>query len=1123
MAHTSVILALFPAERYVRPLRRVARRLPNGGTPAAQMHVTLAYLGDVQALAGHRDHIVDALVRFVRADDTRLINLPVVGLRRMEHVDEGQQAIAADIGGEGVRQFREDLVAALRADGVPVDERWPTFIPHLTLGYVPATALTPPLRVPRITIPAGYLYLCWGDERIVLPLLGTAEKAVTTKPFVSRAQQRYAFATNQPWAEEWAAETDFRKLPARARAKIRREAQRRGAVNVRVKALDDGEGVVWAMLTKAGERIAGQLCRDKRGMYVNCNSAAATQESKDKLKKAEQDQKRAKRDEEKAKERQANIDKGFEASGLNEDAYYSLMDFAEGKGELDGQQELIDAGLVEQAADGSYRMTPTGRRMVNAAERGDTRGVADAVSKGRDTTSARQDRETARQSRAQEREAKRAEREAERKRKQAERDAKQKEPKPKKGGGGGGGAKEPKKSGSGAAPAPARATTAMPKGGGGQQQPKRQGQPGAQRSARPAAPADRAGRDQERAQRDQERERRRQGERAARAEQQRAAAEMRQWQQYNRDVRRREEQGNREAVRAQREQRRLDSLEVRARRGDRLTQGERDRLTEAGRAQETPQGWVLRGKARPLAVVPHGGHTIEGNATLGQAVQHAREHGMVSRQWLAMMLERGLAERRPDGNYALKVRRGHTYWRAFRQERKAGRSPSDARAAAREARRVRDLGRLERRRAKLISWSPATSAFSVFKTRDGRLRWVSFSSNGYLDRDGEHVSVKALAADVSRTDADGRYGPLRWWHEGEPNPLDPERPWGPGVDLGWCDFSAMSGPCLIESGTFTDERIGEAIAAKADQYAISLGFFHPVSEPDSEGVFHHIRRFERSLAPRDRVSNPFTSFVVPTGRAMNTTKKAQLAQLLDTLPPDEVERLIAQGVQRTQTAAKAAGVALKAAAEAPQVYQLPDGSPAIIVEGRVVALKAMPMADEKADAPAAMAAGMAADAAADAEALAEEAEVEAEEPADDTAYAADMPVEEFRAMIREEVAAALKPIVSQMKMGEKMEGMLKMMGEEMKGYMSGVGQKAADGEATVAELRTELAALKAELTALKGDTPRAIARASRAAATVAAEVQAPEESQVTTKSGQPAYSSSFDQIGGWLEGAPAAD
>ena len=40
-------------------------------------------------------------------------------------------------------------------------------------------------------------------------------------PFVSRAQQRWAFATKQPFAKEWAEMTDESKLPAYKNGKKR--------------------------------------------------------------------------------------------------------------------------------------------------------------------------------------------------------------------------------------------------------------------------------------------------------------------------------------------------------------------------------------------------------------------------------------------------------------------------------------------------------------------------------------------------------------------------------------------------------------------------------------------------------------------------------------------------------------------------------------------------------------------------------------------------------------------------------------------------------------------------------------------------------------------------------------
>lgn len=181
----------------------------------------------------------------------------------------------------------------------------------------------------------------------------------------------------------------------------------------------------------------------------------------------------------------------------------------------------------------------------------------------------------------------------------------------------------------------------------------------------------------------------------------------------------------------------------------------------------------------------------------------------------------------------------------------------------------------------------------VFKQADGRYRWAAVSSNAYRDRDREIVSQKALENDVTRADIDGDYGPLRFWHI-------------PGSDIGDCDFNAMHGRFLIESGTFKDDAIGAAVAARAKDYQLSIGFRHPHDEPDSDGVFHFIRRFERSLVPAGRAANPFTSLLVKEPN-MNDAKVKEFEDLLG---PDRVKQILGQ----TDTAEKQAdnmGVAFK--------------------------------------------------------------------------------------------------------------------------------------------------------------------------------------------------------------------
>jgi len=138
---------------------------------------------------------------------------------------------------------------------------------------------------------------------------------------------------------------------------------------------------------------------------------------------------------------------------------------------------------------------------------------------------------------------------------------------------------------------------------------------------------------------------------------------------------------------------------------------------------------------------------------------------------------------------------------------------------------------------------------SVFKDSDGKLRWLLISSNAFRDRDHEIVSTKALANDVERSDASGAYGPLRWWHF-------------KGAELGDCDYRALFGRMLVESGTFRDDRVAEKIKEKSHNLRVSIGFTHPANEPDANGVFHNITVFERSLVPVGRAANDYTLLTV---------------------------------------------------------------------------------------------------------------------------------------------------------------------------------------------------------------------------------------------------------------------
>lgn len=154
-------------------------------------------------------------------------------------------------------------------------------------------------------------------------------------------------------------------------------------------------------------------------------------------------QEQAERDAERAQqrddERRANEQAVGEQAGLGQNLSDALLEFAS-PDELmtlapHNEQALLEKGLIEKGPDGQPRLSDAGRAYVAAAQRGDVRAAADAISRGGSRTQS--DRERADRKAALEQ--RRADAQA--KREQRARDAQEKQGKGGKGGGGGGGGK----------------------------------------------------------------------------------------------------------------------------------------------------------------------------------------------------------------------------------------------------------------------------------------------------------------------------------------------------------------------------------------------------------------------------------------------------------------------------------------------------------------------------------------------------------------------------------------------------------------------------------------------------------------------------------------------------------
>jgi len=174
--------------------------------------------------------------------------------------------------------------------------------------------------------------------------------------------------------------------------------------------------------------------------------------------------------------------------------------------------------------------------------------------------------------------------------------------------------------------------------------------------------------------------------------------------------------------------------------------------------------------------------------------------------------------------------------------------------------------------------------FSIRKNKSGGYRWVSISATAHRDKDREIISTKALEKDVERADKEGDYGYLNWWHV-------------PELIIGNCDFRALEGRMLIESGTIFYEEVAEALSEK--EHRMSIEFYHPTDEPDSDGVYHHIMCTGRAILPAGAEANPFTVSSIKGAKKVNDKK---LNEFVDLLGGDDEAKDFAKSIIEKSTA-----------------------------------------------------------------------------------------------------------------------------------------------------------------------------------------------------------------------------
>lgn len=272
-------------------------------------------------------------------------------------------------------------------------------------------------------------------------------------PYASKRQARWTHATGQPFARRWDKLTRFRGLPEHKDAGADAGTPLHGpggllatpGLGSRRKerpSTRSGQrkGRKWGMRTKdvnygarAGQTIRGNLGRSASGQFTRVGGPAGTAPLRNDFKKPitgakkprkararkprQTDAQRQEARQAKRQQNTADVAKRMAASdtGLSPSGVKALTAFAGGtQPDAQAGAGLAKMGLAEQAADGSYRMTATGRAAVAAMAAGDYQRTVDAISRGTDTSGKREQRQQERTSRQQAQAQKRQEAEAKR-------------------------------------------------------------------------------------------------------------------------------------------------------------------------------------------------------------------------------------------------------------------------------------------------------------------------------------------------------------------------------------------------------------------------------------------------------------------------------------------------------------------------------------------------------------------------------------------------------------------------------------------------------------------------------------------------------------------------------------
>jgi len=150
-----------------------------GAIPADELHLTLCYLGKTTDMTEKQ---VDDIKRAVSlwAKQQVPVDVRINGLARFtKTTDEGAQPLVALLDSRHLKSLQYSLESYVKYDGGFDYDSEHTFMPHVTLGYLPQGALWPIQNLPELKFPLKSVVFKVGEMRYDLELTGEMSEGVT--------------------------------------------------------------------------------------------------------------------------------------------------------------------------------------------------------------------------------------------------------------------------------------------------------------------------------------------------------------------------------------------------------------------------------------------------------------------------------------------------------------------------------------------------------------------------------------------------------------------------------------------------------------------------------------------------------------------------------------------------------------------------------------------------------------------------------------------------------------------------------------------------------------------------------------------------------------------------------